>query len=246
MCNIRRAHANFKQEYNVRDSNYNKDFPPAFIDDIFFRAQIDYIDIFYSGNNAKQYKLGFEVTQQRIDMLSNLVVPFSLSPIETTTEYGYNKYKFVMPKDYFHLVRCFATSDCGEAGVVVEQLDDLNIILNDTGRRPSLKWKRLVGIFEGEDSDNKIFYVYSDEPITQLNGSYIKIPNKPFIGGYDSLEFLEGDINAPNINSNPIDIEIAYPYCETILILIAAQLAARENSNFNKVNLLEQQLITKS
>ena len=53
MCNVKRLHILFKQKYNKLDSNHNKDFPSAFIDDFLYEAALDYVDIFGASDQKK-------------------------------------------------------------------------------------------------------------------------------------------------------------------------------------------------
>jgi len=81
---IERLHQEIKFRWNKLNSNHKKDLPGAYLDDALNKATDDFIEIFYSGNNSKEYKFGFEVIQQRIDMLQTLVVelPYSVANLD--------------------------------------------------------------------------------------------------------------------------------------------------------------------
>ena len=57
---IDRIHQEIKARWNKLNSNHKPDFSPAYLDDCINKSQEDFVDIFYSGNNSKQYKFGFE------------------------------------------------------------------------------------------------------------------------------------------------------------------------------------------
>ncbi len=94
-----------KLRWNKINSNHKKDFPDAYLDDIVNDTINDYIEIFYSGNNSKKYKLGFEVTQQRIDMLSTLVVPFKSAATTLVSPTIYKLELSSLDPQYKHFVR---------------------------------------------------------------------------------------------------------------------------------------------
>ncbi|MCA9386946.1 hypothetical protein KC669_02840 [Candidatus Dojkabacteria bacterium] len=248
MCNVKRLHVLFKQKYNKIDSNHNKDFPSAFIDDFLYEAALDYVDIFGSSDQKKAQKYGFEVTQQRIDMLSTLVVDIHdgenpLLPINEISEYGFRKYEFELgtqEKPYMKKVRLYAGSSCGFINIDLEQHGDLNIVLTDAYQKPSTKWRRLVGVIKKTSNLNKSsLFVYSDNELTGLYGEYIKRPNKPFFGGYDTLEYLNGDVLYPSATSSPIDIDIPDTYCD-LLVDIAVQNVSGNLKDYNHTNYLQQ------
>lgn len=247
MCDVKRLHVLFKQKYNKIDSNHNKDFPPAFIDDFLYEAALDYVDIFGASDQRKAQKYGFEVTQQRIDMLSTLVIDINdgdaLAPISESTEYGLYKYEFELGTDdlpYMHKVRFFANSSCGPIGIEIEQHGDLNIVLTDSYQKPSIKWRRLVGVIRKTSNLNKSsLYVYSDDELTGLLGQYIKRPNKPFFGGYDTLEYINGDATYPSSISTPVNLDIPDTYCD-FLVDIAVQNVSGNLKDYNHTNYLQQ------
>jgi len=245
--NIARMHHEYKLRYNRLNSNHKKDFPPAMIDDILNEAQNIYIELFYGGNSIKKNKLGFETTQQRIDMLSTLVVKPS-EPIYPQNVEG-NVYEFDLSKctKYRHAVRAYVNSNCGLVNVQLIQHDDLNLVLNDAFRGPSRKWRRLVGAF-GSNSFNPSqpsLYVYSEDDfvIEGLFLEYIREPRRVFFGGYDSLEFLRGDTGAYNKNSNPVDTELPFAY-HTVLVDIAVRETSRILEDAQRYQLKDEKIFT--
>jgi len=249
MCNIKRQHITFKQELNKIDSNHSKDYPAAFIDDFLYEAALDYVDIFSGANKTKAGKYGFEVTQMRIDMLSTLVVDLALSdsdpltPINQTTENGFYKHEFKLPDDYMHKVRFYGIHDsCGNISVDIIQHHDLDSKLYDSYQKPSIKWTRLLGVIKKSTQTGKSLFVYSDEELLGINGQYIKIPIKPFFGGYDTLEFSEGDPSFPSSSDPSINMDIPDNYC-SLVVDIAVQNVSGNFADYNQVAYRQQKII---
>lgn len=251
MCSTKRQHVQFKKYLNKIDSNHNKDYPAAFIDDFLYEAALDYVDMFYNGSNPKGYSLGFEVTQQRIDMLSPLVVPFKYdASVSNDTEFGFNVEEFPLgSKDdpYLHLVRVKAKIEgCNEEiNVDLKQHDDLNTVLVDAFKKPSIKWRRSCGVIRKstDDTVESSLYIYFEGNIEYLRGEYIKLPKKPYFGGYTTLEASEGDSDAPSLGDAPRNMDIPKAYCDLVANM-AAQLAAGIVQDYNTANFIEQKVRT--
>lgn len=215
-------HWEWKLRFNKVNSNYKKDFTPQEIDSFINTASTDLFEICYSGNNVKQYKLGFEVTQQKLDMLSNFVVPECIEPTLIDEACGIYEVPFAdLEQPYVHLLRayfnynCIRLADntvkCKTFNIKVEQHDDLNTVLEDAFRKSSFKWKRLVGaIRQSTDSINdSSLFLYTENEFTNVKLSpicldYLTCPKQVYLGkydqdnfkydGYDSLEFLSTGI----------------------------------------------------
>jgi len=196
---IQELHWQFRLLYNKVNTQTEKTFNIAEVDAFLNRAIEEYVEIFYAGNNSKFYKLGFEVTQQRIDMLSTLVIssPIEQPPLKPSkVAGGVYEFKFDNLKyPYKHFLRASAKSrECNRdmINISIEQTDDLNTVLCDKNRQPSLQWKRAVGkVMKDSDSFGKSsLYVYTNNEfsIDEIQLEYLKIPNKVSIGGYPSLE----------------------------------------------------------
>lgn len=197
---IREIHWEVKQRYNKLDTNSKKDFTPMELDALIWDAILEYVEIFFSGNNAKKYKFGFEVTQQRIDMLSSLVVSKPLQSSITPDVITDNKYEFYLSQangqlisPYYHFIRASAATTCGLVNVKMERHNDLNYVLTDAFRKPSKKWKRLVGVIERSSNPlvESSLYIYSEPGFTiaNLDLEYLKYPLRPYFGGYNSIEY---------------------------------------------------------
>lgn len=244
---IQRMHHEIKLRYNKLNSNHKKDLPPALIDDIINDAQDIYVEIFYSGNNLKQYKLGFEVTRQRIDMLSSLVEKpvNSLIPIELRE--GLYEIPFSMLKSkYKHLIRAYSKTNCGIVNIQPIQHDDLNKILNDPLRGPSKTWRKLISATgrSTDDGDNSSLFIYSEPNFNVLEVwlEYIKQPRRVFFGGYNSMEFIQGDMSSYNEEDNPINSELPENY-HTVLVDLAVQELARILEDGERFQLKKEKIL---
>lgn len=226
----------FKLKYNKLDSQHKPDFFDVNLDDILYEALLDYIEIFYSGNNFKQYKFGFEVTQQRLDMLEHLLKPYDLTLPSSNTEFNFNKFSFSLPDDYLHNIRAFTSHSCGDISIPIERHDHINNMLSDSFKMPNIGWKRLIGII-----NNKMLHVYSDVTISNIKGEYIKVPLRPFSGTYNTIDFLNGNSSAPKIGDDKIDLDIPDKFSD-IVIDIAVQNTSGILSDYNHTQYLNNKL----
>jgi len=188
---IQRVHQLIKLKFNELDSNRKVDLPPALLDDLINSVIHDYVEIFYSGKSLNKY--GFEVTQQRIDMLSTLVESEDVSP-GTATD-GIYKIDFSkLKKPYMHLIGASAITDCGLVNIKRVQHEALNTTLNDALIGPSKNWKRAIGVQRSSsDGESTTLNVYTNDlfKVENVTIEYIRCPRKVFFGGYDTLEYLE-------------------------------------------------------
>jgi hypothetical protein len=228
----------YKLKYNKLDSQHNPGFFDADIDELLYEALLDYIEIFYSGNNFKQFKFGFEVTQQRLDMLESFVTPYSLTSPSSSTEFDFNKFSFTLPTDYLHNIRAFSTHSCGDFIVSIETHDRINKVLLDSFKQPNKGWKRSVGII-----NNNMLHAYSDVTLDNIKGEYIKVPQKPFSGTYNSIDYLNGDSDAYKIGDDKVDLEIPDKYGD-IVIDMAVQNTSGILSDYNHAQYLNNKLQT--
>lgn len=220
-------HYNFKLRYNKIDSQHKKDLNPAEIDEILNDAIKIWTETQYSGNNIT--KQGAEVTQQKIDNLSSLLVQFPVQPLVTSSLITEGVYEFPLSEakgllfPYFHLMRVFGKiTNCNEkVKTNIIQHDDLDFVLSDPFRKPSNGYfKRLVATF-GKSSITGIessLFVYTDGfPIDGIYPEYYKKPDVVSIGGYK-------DIN--NILKTKVECDLPEPF-HTQIIDIAVQEASR-------------------
>lgn len=249
--NIARMHAEIKLRFNKLNSNFKQDLPPAYIDDILNSVIFYYVENFYHGNaSSLKYKIGVEVTQQRIDMFANLVEspdqPLTVLSENTTL----NRYTFDLAElqpPYMHMLRVFAITDCGVVNFKPSQHDDINVTLNDKLTKPSRGWKRGVYklVSSPTNSQKSAIQVYTagEYTISDLYIEYIRCPRKVFYGKYDTLEYKNGDETAPNKNSEPIDSDISDKYHD-VIVDMAVQELARILGDANQYNTREDRILT--
>lgn len=230
---ISRMHLEFKRRANRLVTSHYRDLLPVHIDAKLHEAQLFFLEHF-----AEVHKLPFEMSQQRIDMLSSLVVGYPEQPEIAPDSTTGNTYEFKLSglsDQYAHLVRAYAVCNDNAIEVSIKRHDELSRVLRDQFQRPSQKWGRLVGVFRKDSvvDGNSSLYVYSETgwTITGLRPEYIKYPREPFLGGYDSLEYLdcldstEGGCEDTyyNQSTDPVDSELPDLY-HSLLVDIAVML----------------------
>lgn len=242
--NIKRMHGEVKLRMNKMNSNHKKDFPTAFIDDFLNDAQEEFKEICYSGNNLKKYRLGFEASQLRVDMLMTLVIPE-----ETITGTGTTIYKInlnSLSKPYDHFLNGKVNTSCGVMSIEIVRHNEIDELMRNENRKPSAIWKRCLGVFATDASSNKCLYLYNDGQFTITNAqiTYLKRPKQMFFGGYDSLEYLNGDDSAPKATGYPsVNCELP-EVSHSPIVDIAVQLMSIALEDPNKLQLVEEKLRT--
>lgn len=231
-----------KLRWNKINSNHKKDFPDAYLDDIINDSINDYIEMFYSGNNSKKFKLGFEVTQQRIDMLSTLVVPFKNVATTLVSPTIYKVELANLSPKYKHFVRARVLApECSfRLPIDIIRHNDIDTKLEDTNTQPSLRWRRVLGTIKA-GSSGPALYIHTASNFTAPNIEieYIKRPVKFFSSGYDSLEYLEGDTTAYKSTDPAVTTDLPEDY-HPILVDIVVQNIARILEDNNKFTLTEE------
>ena len=239
---ISRMHYEIKFRYNKLNSNHKEDFFPQELDDAINKVTDDYVEIFYSGNSYKEYKFGFEVTQQRMDMLSTLVVPEkTVSPTLVRT----NLYKIAtstLVPSYRHYLNSgwvIAEGCSDRIPITIIRHNDLNKKLLDDYQNPSLQWRRCLGVFKSDG-----LYLYTDYVITSVIIEYLKNPVKVYSGGYDSLEYIQGDTSAYHTGDPIVNSDLPVQYHD-ILVDMVVQYLSRLHEDTNKFNLSKEQVLSK-
>lgn len=245
---IERLHQEIKFRWNKVNSNHKKDFPAAYLDDAINKASEDYVEIFYSGNNSKQYKFGFEVTQQRIDMLQTLVARSPEGEILSypataisSDEYLVNLLDFT-PK-YRHFLRAYVIPvECPtkKIPVTIVRLNDLDTKLLDHNTQPSLLWNRCLGSIK----NNTLVLYTKGYTISDCKIEYLTNPVKVFSGGYNSLEFINGDTSAYQSGSNTVTSNLPEQYHD-LLVDMTVQYISATLEDTNKFQLQKEQIISK-
>jgi len=215
-CNLLRAHAIFKRKYNKLDTNNKRDLPPALIDDILYEAARKWYEEVYSGNSTRpRIRNGFEMTQQKTDMLSYYLVSLPLN----TPPSDCGKFLLELPNNYRHHIRTFFKEldcdDCLPVNVDITDHNDLTLSLRDDLQRPSKRWGRALGTFK--ECALELHTDINSNP-TGITVEYLRCIERPFLGKYDTLEYLAGDTTAPNKNSTPnLTLDVPEKYCEWIV-----------------------------
>ena len=253
---IRRMHWEFQQRVNKLDSSHKKDLTPMERDAILNNAIHLYTEIFYSGSNPKKYKLGFEVTQQRLDMLSSLVVGLKqpvITPdnvVNGVSEFYLDSSTGQLIEPYIHFLRAYTNTNCGLVDIKLERHNDLNKILQDPHRKPSDKWKRKVAVIQQSTNVNseKSLFVYSESPITEINIEYLRKPIEVYFGNYDSVEYTNcintGGSNCTQFYNfsgsadTSVDCDLPIQYHD-LVVDIAVQEFARILGDVNRFNLTQ-------
>jgi len=240
---IQRLHQEIKFRWNKLNSNHKKDFYPATLDDIINKATDDYIEIFYSGNNSKEYKFGFEVTQQRIDMLQTLVVPATTKAATLVSTGLYQVDISTLVPKYRHFLRAYVVPvECPtkKIPVSITRINDLDTKLADANTQPSLTWNRCLGSFK----NNTLELYTKGYTITEVKIEYLRNPVKVFSGGYDSLEFINGDTSAYNLTSPLVTSDLPEQHHDLLVDMAVAYIARALEDN-NKLNLQKEQILNK-
>lgn len=247
---IEEMHWELELVYNKIASNHKKRFTDAEKDRILQRAITEYKDIFYSGNNSKKYKLGFEVTQQRIDMLHTLVVGEPEQPALTPFTSSNNIYEFKLSDlvhPYCHHLRSYITTkECKlPIKVKIKQSGDLDKILEDENSKPSLVWKRAIGRIrkssDTSDQESKSLYIYTGGLFTPIGlyMEYLKEPAQVCLGTY--TQFPTIDNPNPTIIKPQVHCDLPSEY-HNLVIDIAAIEIARILEDVNRIQVRSDRL----
>lgn len=218
-------HYEFRRRWDKNSNQHRRYLTDVEVDQLFNNVSSDYVDIFATGKNPKNYNVGFEVTQQMIDMVSSLVrsypeqpalVPFSLDGDVYSVDFR------LLDDTYRHHISSVAIdSDCGRVNINIEQHHDLNTIRTDFHRKANKKWKRIPASIR-----NRILYLYTGGlfNISGVQITYVKEPDEICLGTYTVAPTV--------VEPNPIlikpasstDIDENFHH---ILVTMAVQEAAR-------------------
>jgi len=196
------------------------------------------LEIFIHGRNPKNFNIGFEVTQQRIDMLHTLVVSYPEFPKQELTLLDDKIFYYEFPKDYrsYRSARVFEVRCDIAYDVNIEQHGDLATTRRSFHRRTSKRFQYIIGTIR-----NNRLYLYPEDELTpsKLELTYIRKPAKVCKGTYPSLE----NRNAAN---PPLqlkqDCDLPEEYVD-IIVSIAVQELARRFSDGNTKNIQTDKLI---
>jgi len=253
----------FKIKKDKVDSLQKRNFNPAQIDWLLNEANWVWIKTNYGLNNKN--RVGFEVTEHRIQDLKNLHIkspglqPAVIPSVIVTDEYEVDLKDLTYEHLFTTRVRAkISTEDCTKVvGVTVTQTDDLNESMVDPFNKPSFTYNRVLGVY-GKGTDNLTtpinlyglgsLYLYTDGfDIDEVYIDYIKYPNRMWIGTYDLTNDLKPKTGANTYVyqagvDNPVHCDInahAHNEIVDIAVSLAAQLV--EDPNMVQLALLKTQ-----
>ena len=221
---IEELHWNLELEYDKLSNSHHGRLTDPEKDRILNIAIHDYVEMFLHGTNPKKYNVGFEVNQQRIDMLDTLVVSYPEQPLLTITQvvtdiYSVDFSNTILTYKSYQSASMTVDNCPDDIGITVEQHGDLNTVLNDFHRSPSKKWKRGVGTIR-----NNILYIYTKgEYIPKgLKLTFIKKPAEVILGTYAALP--TPDEPNPTILLTKTECDLPSEYHDLVILLAVQNL----------------------
>jgi len=231
-------HFKLEQGYNKLSNNHQKYLTDVEKDEVLNTAIFEYLEIFIHGRNPKNFNIGFEVTQQRIDMLHTLVVSYPEFPRQDLTLLEDKVYYYEFPQDYrsYRSARVFETGCDTAYDVNIEQHGDLTTARRSFHRRTSKRFQYITATIR-----NNRLYLYAEDELfpNKLELTYIRKPAKVCKGTYPSLSDRNKS-NPPLLL--PQDCDLPEEYVD-IIISIAVQELARRFSDGNTKNIQTDKLI---
>jgi len=244
---VEALHYRFNLMWDENYSHINKTFSAAETDTYLSVGVNELTEILYSGNNLKKYKLGFEVTQQRIDMLSTLVVGQpeqpAINPTNFNSDLNLYEFDFVdLIEPYKHLLKVRGKiKKCDDLfNVVIKQHDDLNRMLGDANQGCSLKWRRALAEIKRSSNPEteKSLYVYTEGKfeVDSVYIEFLKRPSEICLGNYRDMPTIDN----PNPGLKPRS-ECDLPEdVHDLVVQVAVQVAARALTNVAKMQIAEK------
>ena len=239
MIKVEELHSKFEMAYNRQANNQRRYLNDVEKDELLNYAVFEYVELFTTGVNKNNWNIGFEVTQQRIDMLEPLVKSYPEEPSLNLSVidgiYIADLTKTAFPLKSFHGAYISISECTDRINVDIDQHQDLNTARQNTHRKSSRAWKRCIGTIR-----NKKLFLYPDGTMTPLRAflTYIKQPDKIALGTYPSLQ--DKDIpNAQNLTKTDSDLPAQYI---DIVVAIAVQEAHRRFSNYNDLQVNSQKI----
>lgn len=207
---LERFHWKIEQEWNKNSNNHRRYLSDVEKDELINSSIFDYVEIFAHGHNPKGFDVGFEVTQQMIDMLDTLVEAYPDEPMLEPDDIGDGYYRFNFNNTNKPFKSYISSSlkirGCDYTlGVNPEQHGDMNKIRSSYHRRPSKRWKNIPGVQRG---DSLIVYTNDLVP-TGLQLTYIRKPARVALGTYTDTPTIE-DPTPAILNKQEIDLPEDY------------------------------------
>ena len=163
----------------------------------------DYVEIFFNGTNPKQYRLGFEINKQRIEMLDSL--------IRETTLIRESNY-FALP-ELSYVIDVDAKNLCGDELYV-------DIIKSSVHNNSEYVSNPLIGqlMLTRVNGKLKIKGEYPSSQLTRLGLTYLAIPNEVCLGTYEDIS----NIGSPQLK-NKVECNLNERYHYLIPIMAAQE-----------------------
>jgi len=170
----------------------------------------DFVEIFYNGTNPKQYRLGFEVNQQRIEMLESLIREKTL--IRDSNSFTLPELSYVIDVD--------ATDTCGQEMYV-------DIIKSSVNNNSEYNSNPLIQqlILTRINGKLKIKGNYPSNQLNRLVLTYLSKPNEVCLGTYEDIS----NIGSSQLK-NKVECNLSERY-HYLLPIMAAQEFFRINGD---------------
>lgn len=257
--NIQNQHFQFKLLLDKVDSENSKNMLPHQIDWLLNEATQVFIKQRMGITNNK--RMGFEVSQKRIDDLKTLVVkcPTSIQPAVAVQSLGNGMYELDLANtnyDYQYMVRLTALAEkegCTDKVVkcVPVQHDDLTEALSSTEFSPSFLWGEVPVVYGQSNSSNGegsvYFYTNSLFTVSVAYPEYIRKPRKVWLGTYD----LTTDLKVKSASNSyvyqsgvtsPVDSDLP-EYTHSEIVDIAVQLASMATHDVDYAKLYSEKTL---
>jgi len=237
---IQEMHYDYKVKLDKVDSQAYKNLDTVKIDWILNDAYYLYLDSKYGINNL--YRVGFEVTQKRIDDLAVLHIKQNNQPALTPTLAAAGIYEVDLNDlayPYAHLTRIWATASTDSCsnqvmGCIISQNDDMDNILGSPFYKPSFIWREIPINFgrSSEDTSYSSVFLYTNGEFTidEVYIEYLKEPEKLWFGDYDYYDSLydnSGTLIYQTGVDNPVGCELPNKQCREIV-----DIAVNETARF--------------
>lgn len=186
---IEELHYQVRQKVNKLDSGFRRDFNDAEIDDALNEATLMYIHDLYTQYNNR----GAEHDNESVVKIRPLIITYPIAPaIIPTSSTTDGVYTFQLPSQFLYPLRQrIKSNDCSDEFIQVSLIkhDELDALLKDYHYKPSLKWKRSIGVIGSLNSNAQAMFIYTGGEFSanSLYLDYIKKPNKVSIGGYNDI-----------------------------------------------------------
>lgn len=180
---IVQVHSVFKERFNRLASDYHQDLSTYQIDTLINDAM--HLILEKHSNNESNTKF--------INLIASLI--YSDSPKEVIpvgTNYLLSIDDLTFP--FYKFERIVAHTNCGNVDVQLETYGRIGDLLSDAFRKPSKRWKRLLGVVrEYQNTTNRELVIYSEQGfiIESVSVEYIRYPENVFFGNYDSPSYSE-------------------------------------------------------